>query len=60
MGSVEEDRPFVGKEAPEDVTGDAPACDESGVVVVLPEALGWAPTVTAPSEVKDITVASDA
>jgi hypothetical protein len=44
----------VGKEAPEDVT------PESDVVVVLPEALGRAPTVTAPSEVKDITVASDA
>ena len=57
MGSVDEERPFVGKEAPEDVT---PACDESDVVVVLPEALGRAPTVTAPSEVKDITVASDA
>jgi hypothetical protein len=60
VGSVEEDRPFVGKDAPEDVTGDAPACDESDAVVVLPEVLGWAPTVTAPSEVKDITVASDA
>ena len=57
MGSVDEDRLFVGKEAPEDVT---PACDESDVVVVLPKALGRDPTVTAPSEVKDITVASDA
>jgi hypothetical protein len=60
MGSVDEDGLFVGEEAPEDVNGGAPACDESGVVVVLPEALGWGSTVTAPSEVKDITVASDA
>jgi hypothetical protein len=60
VGSVDEDRPFVSKEALEDVNGDAPACNESDVVVVLPEALGWAPTVSAPSEVKDITVASDA
>jgi hypothetical protein len=60
VGSVDETRLFVGKEAPEDVNGDAPACDESDVVVVLPEALGWASIVTAPSEVKDITVASDA
>ena len=59
MGNVGEDRLFVGKEAPEDVDGDAPACDESDVVVVLPKALGRAPTVTAPREVKDITVASD-
>lgn len=50
----------MGKEAPEDVNGDALACDESDVVVVLSKVLGWAPTVTAPSEVKDITVASDA
>lgn len=47
----------MAKEAPEDVT---PACDESDVVVVLPKALGRVPTVTAPSEVKDITVAPDA
>jgi hypothetical protein len=60
VGSVDETRLFVGEEAPEDVNGDAPACDGSDVVVVLPEALGWAPIVTAPSEVKDITVASDA
>jgi hypothetical protein len=59
VGSVGEDRLLVGKEAPEDVNGDAPACDESDIVVVLPKVLGWAPTVTAPSEVKDITVASD-
>ena len=60
MGSVDGDRLFVGKEAPEDVNRDAPARDESGVVVLFPEALGWGSTVTAPSEVKDITVASDA
>jgi hypothetical protein len=60
VDSVDDDRLFVGKEAPEDVDGGVSAWEESDVAVVLPEALGWAPTVTAPSDVKDITVASDA